>query len=104
VFASSKVVESSPMGNWPFLIGPAAALLLAFRFSPTWLVLLSGIAFVAFLFSFGTSFRLYDECDPCSSRAESMFFVNSVLFTLAPALFVAGIAKLFVATMSSRAA
>jgi len=46
------------------------------------------------------SFDLYDECDPCSRRAETLFALNGILFSLAPSLFVVSIGKLVVSGRS----
>ena len=88
------------MGNWWFLVGPVAALLLAFRLQPWLLMALAALTAVAFFISFGLSFDLYDECDPCSKRAETLFALNGLLFTLAPSLFVVSIGKLLVTRRS----
>jgi hypothetical protein len=84
------------MGNWGFAIGPAIAVLLAFKLQPWVLMALAALAAVAFFISFGVSFDLYDECDPCSRRAETLFAFNGILLTLAPSLVVASLGKLVV--------
>jgi hypothetical protein len=90
------------MGWW--LLGPAIAIVLALKVSPRWLMILAGLALIAFLFSFGASVALYDECDPCSTRAETHFLLNTVLFTLVPSLFVVSLAKLIATSLSARQA
>jgi len=91
------------MDNLWFAIGPVVAVLLALRLQPWLLMALAALAAVAFFIAFGLSFDLYDECDPCSKRAETLFTLNGILFTLAPSLFLVGIGKLLVNSRSSRA-
>ena len=92
-----------PMGDWLFAIGPAIAVLFAFKLQPWLLMTLGALTAVAFFISFGLSFDLYDECDPCSKRAETLFALNGILFGLAPSLFVVSIGKLVVTGRSQRA-
>jgi hypothetical protein len=89
-----------PMGDWWFAIGPVIAVLLAFKLQPWVLMTLAALTAVAFFISFGVSFDLYDECDPCSRRAETLFALNGILFSLAPSLFVVSIGKLVVSGRS----
>jgi hypothetical protein len=90
------------MGNWWFAIGPVVAVLLALRLQPWLLMGLAALAAVAFFISFGVSFDLYDECDPCSKRAETLFALNGILFSLAPSLFLVSIGKLVMTSRTSR--
>ena len=91
------------MDNLWFAIGPVVAVLLALRLQPWLLMALAALAAVAFFIAFGLSFDLYDECDPCSRRAETLFALNGILFSLAPSLFVVSIGKLVVTGRSQRA-
>jgi len=81
------------MLEWGFWIGPLIAIVLALRLRPTFLIVLAGAAIISFMVSFSTSMKLYDECEPCSTRAEALFWVNTILFTIAPALLLLGVAK-----------
>lgn len=90
------------MGDWWFLIGPVIAVLLAIKLKPALLMGLAAVTGAAFFVSFGVSVDLYDECDPCSKRAETLFGLNGILFTLAPSLFVVSIGKLLVTRSPAR--
>jgi hypothetical protein len=81
------------MFYWGYWIGPLIAVGLALWHRPAHLVVLGLAAIPAFLVSFTISFNLYDECDPCSTRAETLFWVNGTLFTIAPALFLLACAR-----------
>jgi hypothetical protein len=81
------------MFYWGYWIGPLIAVFLALWLRPTYLAILGLVAIPAFLITFSTSFRLYDECGPCSTRAETLFSINGILFTVWPALLLLALAK-----------
>ena len=81
------------MFYWGYWIGPAIAVVLALLLRPKYLILLGLAAIPAFFLSFNLSFKLYDECDPCSTRAETLFWVNGILFTITPALLLLAVVK-----------
>jgi len=81
------------MFYWGYWIGPLIAVVLALLLRPKYLTLLGLAAIVGFYFSFGISVSHYDECDPCSTRAETLFWINGILLTIAPALFLLAVVK-----------
>ena len=81
------------MFYWGYWIGPLIAVALALWLRPVHLVVLGLAAIPAYLVSFSISFNLYDECDPCSTRAETLFWLNGILFTIAPALLLLACVK-----------
>jgi hypothetical protein len=78
---------------WGYWIGPLIAVVLALLLRPKYLALLGLAAMVGFYFSFGISVSHYDECDPCSTTAETLFWINGILFTIAPALLLLAVLK-----------
>jgi hypothetical protein len=75
-----------------FAIGVVIGLVLAIRLRPNVLILLGAVTAIAFLITFAKSVN-YEGCAPCPTRAESLFWANTILITLAPTLLLGGTLK-----------
>jgi hypothetical protein len=80
------------MFDFGYWIGPLIAVVLALCLRAALLISLAGAAMIGFFISFSAS-ATYGECDPCSTKAEALFSLNTILLTTAPALFLLGVAK-----------
>jgi len=92
VFGAKSMGTKQPM-FW-YWIGPLIAVVLALWLRPTYLVLLGLTAMTGFFVSFNTTESLYPDCGYRCPRTEHILsWVNGILFTITPALFLLGLAK-----------
>ena len=83
------------MFYWGTWIGPLIATLLSLRLRPAYLVLLGLATMVGFIVSFNISESLYPDCldTGCPPAEHRLRWVNGILFTIAPALFLLAVLK-----------
>jgi hypothetical protein len=82
------------MFYWGYWIGPLIAVVLALWLRPGHLTVLGLTALAGFVVSFSIAQRLYPDCEgDCPPGNDILSWVNGILFTIAPALLLLGLAK-----------
>jgi hypothetical protein len=90
---TERLPKGSGMLYWGYWIGPLIAVVLALWLRPRYLFLLGVIAGAGFVASLSTSLSLYEDCDPCPPTEHILVWVNTILFTIAPALVLLALLK-----------
>jgi hypothetical protein len=83
------------MFYWGWWIGPLIAVFLALRLRPIHLAVLGLATLAGFIVSFNISESLYPDCldTGCPPMEHRLVWVNGILFSITPALFLFAILK-----------